>query len=638
VVIAAAAAVLATTSPAPAQDPERALRIFDCGFLTEIVANQPGPDLTRCAYDPEGEEELRELETYDESPYLDPDRLVDLIRGNIRPDTWHHKKNTIQLRNGQLIVVQTPEVLEEVAEFLRGLRRRVGSRLHLVGRVLSVRLDHLFAGHAEDALSGGAILSRKEVERLLEVPPDDERLEVLGTFSLPARAEQVVHAASVRSTRFIRDLDASAGENAVACEPLLDELLTGIVLTFRASPVRGSMVVLDAHVGRAEPCGAMETVETGVGRVDIPTRALQSSWTTLLVPRGGAALLAVSDAVENGRVIVFLVEPQILGRESGAAATPDGRKPPANAPTRPIRVYDVRFLVSAYPDRPCPYLGSSPGVEISLNPSPEEGGNIFGASAADAGIVYNPEDLIELIRESIDEDSWSNTLNAIDLSNGLMLVVQKPEVHVRIEKLLAELTARRGVLITTQAWALAVGNDRVRELFPDPAALGKPLSPEALARVRQAIADGRAQVLRYARLTSFNQQRANVVSVVERPVIAEMDSKMGKGTVIMDPLIRALRTGFVLDVRPTLVGDGKHLSLDLKARLLTTDPPRRVPYREDEPFVVHEYRAEAATLLVTAYLPDGGAMAFLRGAAPGRPGHQIAYLVTARSTPITGRE
>jgi hypothetical protein len=176
------------------------------------------------------------------------------------------------------------------------------------------------------------------------------------------------------------------------------------------------------------------------------------------------------------------------------------------------------------------------------------------------------------------------------------------------------------------------------KLFPRPASLGKPLSAEAVERVHRAIADGSAKVLRSASLTGFNRQQAHVLSVLERPIIAGVDVNVGKKASTVDPLVRVLRTGFVVEVRPKLVGDGKNIGLDLLALIVSADEPRTVFYRKDEPYVVHEYRTKAANVLTNVVLPDGGTLAFSRGAPPARPGHRLVYLVTARSTDVSGRE
>jgi hypothetical protein len=632
---------LAAASLASAQDVERAMRVYDCGFLVARKPDLPGPDLRRfpCS-GAVAIEEFAEEEGGGFIPNLDPDRLVDLIKGNIEPDSWAHEKNTIQYRQGQLVVVQVPEVLDKIGMFLDELRRNQQRRIHLVGRVLSVRLDHLAALHARVARTGaGAILTPDEVQRLLDVPPGDGRLTVLSTYSLPAASGQLVHAGSVRATHLIRDLDVEVAEEATASDPVLDDLLTGIVLRLRPSLVQGGLVQLQADLVRAATYGEKKVLETGVGRIDLPARSLQAVATTLLVPENHAAFLAVSDAEVDGRVIVFLVEPQVVGPEKTEADGPEKSDQTPEAPTREIRVYDVGFLVVPIEDLPCPYIPSEfPGVSINLDPTEEEGGAIFGCPGVSAGLMVNPEDLIQLIRTAIAEDTWSNTRNSIDLTGGLMMVVQKPEVHAEIARLLDQLRARRGVLVTTKAWAMAVPNDQLAKLFPRLADLGRPLTAEAMGRVHQAIADGSVPVLRYATLTGFNRQRVHAASVLERAVIADSDVEIAKKASTAEPVVRPLRTGFVVDVRPTLAGDGKHIDLDLLALFVAADESRVVPYLKDKPYVVHEYHTETANLLTSAFLPEGGPLAFVRGEVPGRPGHQLLYLVSARSTRVSGRK
>ena len=398
---------------------------------------------------------------------------------------------------------------------------------------------------------------------------------------------------------------------------------------------------LQADLVRAATYGEKKVLETGVGRIDLPARSLQAVATTLLVPENHAAFLAVSDAEVDGRVIVFLVEPQVVGPEKTEADGPEESDQTPEAPTREIRVYDVGFLVVPIEDLPCPYIPSEfPGVSINLDPTDEEeDGAIFGCPSVSAGLMVKPEDLIQLIRTTIAEDSWSNTRNAIDLTGGLMMVVQKPEVHAEIERFLDGLRARRGVLVTTEAWALAVPNDQLAKLFPRLADLGRPLTVEAMGRVHQAIADGSAPVLRHATLTGFNRQRIHAASVLERAVVADSDVEIAKKASTAEPV-------------------GAPASHGLRGGRATHAGRRRQAHRPGSPGPVRGGRRTPGSSLPEGQTLRGARVphrdrqfysraCFSRKEAPwrlcgakcpGRPGHQLVFLVTARSTRVSGRK
>ncbi|MBN2492275.1 MAG: hypothetical protein JXQ29_15620 [Planctomycetes bacterium] len=631
---------LAAAPLARAQDVERTMRVHDCEFLVARKPDLPGPDLTPFLLHPE--QLVVAMEEEFAAGALEPDRLVDMIRANIYPDSWHHEKNAIKVERGKLVVVQTPEVQDEIATLLERLRRSRMRMVHLTGWVVSVRADHFAAWHTETLGSGraSAVISPESLQRLLDVKPGDDRMRVLATLSLPADSNQLVHAGPVRRTRVIQDLDVSIAQAASTSQPAVTDCLTGSVLQFRPALVGDDLVLLNASLAHAVRHGEMKTLETGVGRIDLPVRSLQSAATTLLIPKGHAALVAVSDAVNEGRRIVFLVEPEVVGEalpaEEGKAEATPGSTP------RELRVYNTRLLTASIPDWPCPFVepGLFTGIEINLDAADEESGaSIFGRAPPETppGVGLDPAELIELIRTGIAEDSWSNTRNRIETSGDLLIVVQTPEVHAAIARFLSELRARRGVLVTTEVWALGVRTDEVARLFPRPADLRVPLAPEAIERVHQAVADGSARVLRHVELTSFNRQRAHAVSILERSVIDGVDAEVAQKASIGDPIVGTLRSGFLVDARASLVGDGKTLGLDLLAAFVATSEPRVVAYREGEPYVVHEYDAEAANLATNVLLPDGGAMAFLRGTVPGRPDLELVYLVNARTTRVSGK-
>ena len=178
---------LLAASLASAQDVERTMRVFDCEFLVARKPDLPGPDLLPFPASSERQFVLEE-EAEEFAGIFEPDRLVDMIRANVHPDSWHHEKNTIRFAQGKLIVVQTAEVHDGIASLLKEMRRSRSRMIHVVGRVLSVRSDHFATWHAAAARGGGAgaILTPDAVGHLLDVKPGDVRLRVLATVSMPA--------------------------------------------------------------------------------------------------------------------------------------------------------------------------------------------------------------------------------------------------------------------------------------------------------------------------------------------------------------------------------------------------------------------------------------------------------------------
>ncbi|MBI4583526.1 MAG: hypothetical protein HY717_05850, partial [Planctomycetes bacterium] len=121
--------------------------------------------------------------------------------------------------------------------------------------------------------------------------------------------------------------------------------------------------------------------------------------------------------------------------------------------------YDVRFLTETLPrfslagERPpAPRLalgdldllqleeraGGGAGVEFSTAMVEE--------SLVTPGLRVSPEMLVDLIRRNIAPDSWANERNSIEADENRLVVVQTPDVHQDIARLLQALQARRALL------------------------------------------------------------------------------------------------------------------------------------------------------------------------------------------------
>ena len=614
---------LMSASPTDAQDVERGLRVFDCNFIVSGRPDFPGPDLTRFLGE-STEETVAEEET--PSPVLDPDLLVEMIQRNIQPDTWHNELNRISLRDGKLTVVQTPGVQEEISRFLRMLRRSRTRRIHLTAHALSVRLDHyhtfLRTAMARDR---GILLSPEDLEHFQSPKTDADRIRSLASVSIAAYSGQVVHAGPVERTRFIRHLDTEIAEESTVVEPLVDDLLTGTVFTLKPTLMESDTVLLELILDSVRRLGEIQQVETGAGKVDLPMRSLQSTRTTVLVPVGHGVLLAASLAGQEGRVLVFLVVPRISDEdqtEDHKNSTKADRKP-----GRELRVYNTRLITTRIMDRPCPDPDET---------GDEEGGSIFGA-AAEEGVGMGIEDLVEMIKDSIEEDTWANTRNSIRVVGELLVVVQKSGVHNKIVAFLKALRARRGVLVSTALQVLAVNAERLEALVGMEARNGTPLSEKRLRVLEEALDRGNdVQCLQTAVLTGFNRQRAHIQTAVERSVILGVNVEIAKKAAVTVPVIRALKTGLFLDVQPSLAGDGSHVNLDLFSRFTTASEPQLTKYLQGKDYAVHRYEKRVTGLFTSLFLPDGGTAVFLRGPVPGVPAQRLVVLVTTRIIRVKG--
>jgi len=111
--------------------------------LVNPIKDFPGIEINLNPSDAEAEEMGEGEETTNQN--FDPDRLTDLIKGNIAKDTWEEDPASFsaRIRNGILIVKHTKEIHEQIQELLSGLRRSATIMVALEARFLLVEDNFL---------------------------------------------------------------------------------------------------------------------------------------------------------------------------------------------------------------------------------------------------------------------------------------------------------------------------------------------------------------------------------------------------------------------------------------------------------------------------------------------------------------
>ncbi len=119
-------------------------RIYEVRDLTISLANFQAPQLklrpgaagetaTKAIW---GEEKERSQDTL-------PERLVELVRENVAPETWEMEGFAININAGNLVAVTTPEVHAAIEDFLNELRRFTKIIVHVESRFVSIRQGFL---------------------------------------------------------------------------------------------------------------------------------------------------------------------------------------------------------------------------------------------------------------------------------------------------------------------------------------------------------------------------------------------------------------------------------------------------------------------------------------------------------------
>ncbi|MBN4049884.1 hypothetical protein JYT84_00490 [bacterium AH-315-M10] len=120
-------------------------RIHDIRDLTVKIQDFKGPDIKLAnagsgGGGPAGAIFTEEKET---EPTITKEELVELLKSSVAPDTWEQDKYSLDAIGGQLLVVHTPEVQNQIAKFLADLRSFAGLMVNVETRFVEVTDDFL---------------------------------------------------------------------------------------------------------------------------------------------------------------------------------------------------------------------------------------------------------------------------------------------------------------------------------------------------------------------------------------------------------------------------------------------------------------------------------------------------------------
>jgi len=85
-----------------------------------------------------------------------------------------------------------------------------------------------------------------------------------------------------------------------------------------------------------------------------------------------------------------------------------------------------------------------------------------------------------------------------------------------------------------------------------------------------------AELIHAQNLTVFNGQRANIIAQDHISYLADFEVEIAQGAVVADPVIRVLRDGTILDVRPVASADRRFVTMEVRPTLSNLIEPIQV--------------------------------------------------------------
>jgi hypothetical protein len=170
-------------------------------------------------------------------------------------------------------------------------------------------------------------------------------------------------------------------------------------------------------------------------------------------------------------------------------------------------------------------------------------------------------EILNLIREMIEPESWDTPPNSMQWMRGKLIVRNAPAVHQKIALFLRNLSEVWSRVISIEAYVLNVDSARLKALTG-----GKVLlDGQRMRSLLQMASQGEGgNLLQVCRLTATQGRRVHVLKTKQKSYIADYDTEVAQGTAIAYPIMGTADQGTCLDVRPVLSHDGGHVHLEVR--------------------------------------------------------------------------
>lgn len=309
---------LPTPTELPESEERRQARMFDVGFLTTGAIDYPGIRNAVGAgyYEDGGAVSAAFVASEDVAAgiTISPEALIELLRENVAPTSWNNARNHVELlSSGQLIVVQTVDVLDQIQAYLATLAKDRGRVIRV--DLLAVELHGSLAGAAgRKALPAeGEAVTPEAFAALVGAGRKGADVRILGQASVAGFNQQRVHVRHSGTRYLLEDYDVEIATRAACSDPIVRALVDGIQLDVTPTLVgddagvqlelrpmvarlRGPVIELDT---RATHGGVMHQFQMEHCSPVLPLVVREGQWTVAAVTTtssGDASLVLLTRA------------------------------------------------------------------------------------------------------------------------------------------------------------------------------------------------------------------------------------------------------------------------------------------------------------------------------------------------------
>ena len=577
-------------------------RTYDVSDLAVPIAEWTAPGLGHAGRD-ETSSAARGLN-------VGADDLSCFIQDHIDRGSWEGARE-VRCTGSVLSVTAPAHAHDRIADLLAALRALVRCAV-----TLEVRWYEGPASAAEEILGSGSVLDAVRVAALDAAPWRRRRLARLAGYS-----GQCVHIGNTRRLAYVRDYDCEVAEDSQVYDPEIGFVSLGVVDEVRPIlSATGRSVIVECNSGAADTEVPIATFETGLRGVDndpqgplgVPQVAMRRLRSAIWMPAGGQAIVGAARIGVDVRVVVVR---HVVGRAPAPELpTGDGLRGP--------RIVDVRLAVH----RPANWVAPSLAARLASEGSASADAKAADGSAAtgderrlepdpDAAIDddHSIDRLCEEIKRNVKPDSWESSDHRDDNQrclliplSGQLCIYQSRDVVAKIDAYLRDVERARSVAVLVRCQVVRALTDDASAAVIDLA--GEPIGPSQRAGLLERIASGRDfEVVSDLTTVALPGQHAFVADLLEHSYVCDYDCEIATKSNAMDPEIRMIRTGHLLEVCPTLEPaggvslalriDASHLR-ELAVRTLTRGLKVQVPDVDSRIRSAHVVIPDRGTIIV----------------------------------------
>lgn len=225
-------------------------------------------------------------------------------------------------------------------------------------------------------------------------------------------------------------------------------------------------------------------------------------------------------------------------------------------------LYNVEFLTEAVPDHPGLALGlaqDAVGVTVSSE------------SDFSSGLLTG-EDLAQLIKMNVSEDSWEHVAAGITYTRGVLTVTNLKSVHEKITRYLNYWRGFVGRIVVLDAAVVSIDPQLLARIRSAGNADRPGMLPaDHYKQILEAAREGKlAEIAKSARVTAHPGQRVNLGEFTRQEYLRDYDVQIATASIALDPIVDVLSTGFSVDVRPYVEPFANGITVEVRADL--SDP------------------------------------------------------------------